>query len=233
MAYRGYLPTYRKYLEVDTFALSEDIKLGPDYTVGVQYANPILGYTSAFIGPYGSFAYTWDWQDDLATVGASYRVRYQPEVNLTSSWVYQVAGISARNVSPRLGFFRLIVSGRLVEHVDDLDRNLETLGGDGALRGYPSNYLLGTRIWGANVEARSVPFEFHTIHYGGVVFLDMGDAFNDPVKIGIHGSVGLGLRVVFPQFNRSVLRVDFGVPLEKVLGSSSGAIVAKFGQAFF
>jgi hypothetical protein len=70
------------------------------------------------------------------------------------------------------------------------------------------------------------------MQFGYVVFTDMGDAEQNFSDLGLHASVGAGLRVGIPQFNKFVLRFDFAKPLETIQGASPAYFVSQFGQAF-
>ena len=49
---------------------------------------------------------------------------------------------------------------------------------------------------------------------------------------GTRAVIGVGLRVLFPQFNRDVLRLDLAFPLETIAGAWAPRFSAEFGQAF-
>src|SRR5262249_44237593 len=90
-----------------------------------------------------------------------------------------------------------------------------------------------------NVELRSKPIEIWTVQSGLAAFYDVGDAFEDFRHIRLKQSTGFGLRVVFPQFQRSVLRLDWGFPLTRptatdkwIEDSFPGDIILTFRQAF-
>jgi outer membrane translocation and assembly module TamA len=64
-----------------------------------------------------------------------------------------------------------------------------------------------------NVEFRSHPVEVFSCQLGAAVFHDAGDAFDGLSNFYLKRSVGVGLRALFPQLNRLVMRFDVGVPL--------------------
>jgi hypothetical protein len=53
------------------------------------------------------------------------------------------------------------------------------------------------------------------LHLGGVIFYDAGSVYTDLDKIELHHSAGAGVRLLFPQFNPTPFRLDFGVPLDQ------------------
>ena len=90
-----------------------------------------------------------------------------------------------------------------------------TLGGDSGLRGYKVNEFLeyGGSVIRGSAEYRSLPLELSSIHFGGVLFYDVGAVYSSIDHAQPEHSVGGGLRVLFPQFNRYPFRVDLGIPL--------------------
>lgn len=232
LSYETYRAEFVQFVDIDRYGLTEDFRLGPSLTLDLNFAHPAFGYVSRFFQPVANLTSTWNLNDDLLTVSASLGARYQTSVIPDVDWVNRVAVFQVRNVSPRWGGFRLHTAGRLSSRERDLNRTVVSLGGDGALRGYPSGYLRGNESWGVNLELRTEPVLFYTLHFGGIYFVDMGDAFSDWSKAGIHASTGLGIRALYPQFNRVVMRVDFGIPLERINGGTASYLAIRFGQAF-
>jgi len=62
---------------------------------------------------------------------------------------------------------------------------------------------------------------------GGVLFYDAGSVYGALGDARMHHDVGAGLRVLFPQFNLSPFRADFGVPLD----SKGFAVTVSYGSA--
>ena len=80
-----------------------------------------------------------------------------------------------------------------------------------------------------------------TIHIGGVLYYDAGDTpdhldgytrMGERVATTLHQNVGIGLRILFPQFNRDVLRLDLGFPFEQTGTFYAPSFSAEFGQSF-
>jgi outer membrane protein assembly factor BamA len=87
----------------------------------------------------------------------------------------------------------------------------------------------------ANFEYRTRPVEILACQLAGAVFFDAGDAFDGWGDFQPKQSAGFGLRVVFPQIDRTVLRADWGFPLMRGYrdpDSLPGDIVVTFKQAF-
>jgi hypothetical protein len=52
------------------------------------------------------------------------------------------------------------------------------------------------------------------VHLGLVAFYDVGSVYQRLTAARFHHDVGAGLRVLFPQLNRTVFRFDLGLPLD-------------------
>jgi hypothetical protein len=118
------------------------------------------------------------------------------------------------------------------DHITELvNPTFAVLGGATYLRGYPTNYFYGLSSWRTNFEIRTRPFYWSSAAMGAAAYLDAGDTFTTIQDFGIHASIGAGLRFLFPEFNRRVLRIDFATPLESTLVSPAYFILT-FGQGF-
>lgn len=223
---------YQREMDIHAFALAEDFLLGPTLGFQADIAQPYFGGSAAFFQSSVKLGYTSFSADDLFSAQLTGAIRYQPGVTSESRWVNQSAQLQIRNVSPRFGIFRLHTAGRITRRFNDLFRSIDSLGGDRFLRGYPTNYLTGSQAWDAHAELRTLPVSVSTTHIGAGAFVDLGDAYDSPSEARVHASVGAGLRVLFPEFNRQVLRIDFGVPLEPVGQGGPTYWVAQFGQGF-
>lgn len=230
---------YARLKDIETLALSEDFQLGPSLVLEARYAAPVFGPTNHFGEISGRAAYRLLIGGDLLTVTASGALRVQPGVcprdicAAATPLVNEEITASVRNVSPRLGPLRLHVYGRLRARVHDLDRVQVTLGQDNGLRGFPSRDLAGSGLYQVNVELRTVALNLWTIHVGAVAFYDGGDAPARLDQVTWHHDAGVGLRILIPQFNRDVLRLDLAFPFEL---PATGSYVPRFtlgwGQAF-
>jgi len=233
-SFRKFRAEYRQLVDVDRYAITEDWQIGPDVFGELRVATPALGGNSTFAEANSRASWTFDFGGDLLRLAATGAVRYQPEVmqqqGLSMPWVNEVVSLSIKNVTPQFGPFRLFTGARLVRRWNDMDKGLEILGGDGALRGFAQASFYGLQSWGANTEIRTVPWVIKTLHLGAVAFVDSGDAYYYPQDIGVHASAGVGARISLPQFNRTILRMDLGFPFVGVTNTSY--FVATFDQAF-
>ena len=106
-----------------------------------------------------------------------------------------------------------------------------TLGGDNGLRGFPTQAFIAgdaDRLRG-NVEWRSSAWVLGHFHTGLVTFYDFGSVYTEPAAFELRQSAGLGVRALLPQVNRSVLRLDAGVPLG--VGGFTVLLSVESGQA--
>ncbi len=91
-----------------------------------------------------------------------------------------------------------------------------------------------------NAEYRSLPINFFTLHLGFVLFYDGGAVYGgpdprDPTReqpFVYRQTLGLGIRALFPQFDREVLRVDFGFPMSGDAGEVGTWFSVSFAQVW-
>lgn len=223
----GFFPEWRTYTDLATYGLSEELRLGPSWSMRVSAPMAALGSTTDGIElDLAVSEVVAIWGDGLleGSVGAEADVERGGHL---SQLVYG----RARVASPSLHI------GRLVSRADLFARRLGqgrqastlvTLGGDNGLRGYPSQAFhgFGDNLARASVEWRTRPLVLSSIHLGGVLFYDAGSVYRDVQTAKVHQAVGIGARWLVPQFNRVVYRLDVGVPLEGsglVLNLSGGS----------
>lgn len=238
----GTRPTrFVRLKNIASLGLSENIGIGPTSSVELRLAQNLRTATQTFFEMVASASYTWEWGGDLFTVAADGTWRYQLgiEDSGVGPWVNKKLTTSVRNITPMLWIGRLHARVSLTLREDDLDRG-SALFDSSLVRGYPLTNDVGRNVFSANLEFRTKPLNILTAHVGGVVFYDAGSVFGAPTPdaAGDFGfryrhSVGLGLRALFPQFDRETLRVDFGVPLAAEGRGAVGTWFSfSFGQQF-
>jgi len=245
VALESFTPNFIKLKNIDTFALTEDFRLGPRLYAEVRFASHLLGLPSDFIELYTTFSHQLYSRDNLFDYGASATGRLQystaQAAGYTSPFVNEALTAYVREVTPAFGPLRLHLYGTLQLRNRDLDNVRLTLGSDSGLRGYAPRALQGNSLYRVNAELRTKALNLWSIHIGGVLFYDGGDApagWNQYdrrgkfLTAGFHQDAGLGLRILFPQFNREVLRLDLGFPFETSEGGYSPRFSLEFGQAF-
>lgn len=228
--YDGYRTDFVSVLDFNTLGLQEDYAVGHDVYVKAYPVSEAIGSTRSYGGVAAGVGYTVPMGDGLS------RVYTEGVAEADFDQVYDASVTGGfRLVTPRLGFGRLVVDAiGLYRPRNFLNRRSE-LGGDTRLRGYPSGAFRGQNALAYNVELRSRPIELWTVQLGFVAWYDSGDAFDDSPEL--KHAAGAGARILFPQLDRQVLRVDWGFPFVPVeeLGITSawpGAVTFTFGQAF-
>jgi hypothetical protein len=230
--WRTYTNDFLRVLDLETLALQEDHRVGPEASVTVYPVLRALGSTRDLVGLSAELAFSRALGDGLARASAE----TTNEVRLDGGGVADgsVRG-GLRLASPRGRLGRLVLDAVLVDRYENHLRRLSALGGDTRLRGWPTQYLLGSRALAANLELRSRPVQLlQSLQLGAAAFYDVGDAFDRWHDVSLHHSAGLGARVLFPQLDRTVFRIDVGFPIARALPAGVAPVdfVATFGQAF-
>ncbi len=227
----AYTTNFMRVLELETMGLQEDYRVGHDLFARIYPVTRALGSSRDLFGTFVGAQYTQRLGDGLVRVGVDSTNEF------TSSGVTDGAlSANLRVASPRLGFGRLIFDATaLVRYANYLNRTL-SLGGNGRLRGYPTNFFVGKNLVAANLEYRTRALQVFSSQISAAAFWDVGDVPVDWSKLAIKHSVGAGLRFLFPQFDRVVFRIDLGVPIPSggslPQGVSPVSFFATFGQAF-
>jgi len=217
---------------IDTFALTEDFRVGPELTVEARYASPYLALGSHFLELAATYGHLVVARDNLLSFSATLRARVQPGVLEGATLVNEEVAASVRNVTPPFGPFRLHVAARVRFRHHDLDQLRLGLGSSNGMRAFAPRGLIGNNLYVVNVELRTLPLNLWTIHVGAVAFYDGGDAPANWQTFGWHHGAGVGLRILLPQFNRQVIRLDLAFPFETTGGAWVPRFSAEFGQAF-
>jgi len=103
-----------------------------------------------------------------------------------------------------------------------------SLGGETALRGYPTNYQLGARrvLFTAERRFYSDWYPFRLIRVGGAVFYDLGRAWGGPYESASSrhwlADIGFGLRLLSARSSSgTTLHLDLAFPVEREPGVNS------------
>jgi hypothetical protein len=231
--YETYTKRYARLIDFDTLALQEDYRLGHDVVLGVAPSFQALGATRTFVRLTASAQYTVALRDGLfrAAVGSLTDVQTDriPDASILPT---------AHLVTPTIaGLGRIVVDGQLLYRWRNYLNQVEYLGGDTRIRGYPTSFFAGSDTVSYNVELRSRPVDVLTCQLAGVAFFDAGDAFFGLNDFRSFQSAGVGIRALFPWLDRVVFRADIGFPFERPLDTTGrpiapvGYLIA-FGQAF-
>nr|WP_228530660.1 MULTISPECIES: BamA/TamA family outer membrane protein [Myxococcaceae] len=227
---RSYEARYVTLRDVDTYALSEDFQLGHSALVTARYAPPVLGggpTATHYVELGASLRYRVQVGDGLSSLTVAGAVRRsfregQPEPGGDAGWTNGRWAVEAWQASPKVLGGRFVARALLDVNVDDLQQRVSLLGGGNGLRGALVDAYAGRRVALLNLEYRTRPVVVRTVHAGGVLFWDAGSAF-DTTPAPVH-SVGVGLRLLFPQFNIAPFRFDLGYVLNGARPPFTGRI---------
>lgn len=197
---------YEVMRDVDSYALSEDYQVGHYLTATARYAPALLASAGHFAEVGLTARYRVRLGDALSSVAAAASVRRL--LGEDAGWTNRRWAVEVQQVSPKVLGGRFVVRGLLDVDIDDLNERVLLLGGGNGLRGARPEAYTGKRMALLNVEYRTRPLILYTVHLGGVLFYDAGSAFD--VDPSVVHSVGVGVRLLFPQFNTYPFRLDFG-----------------------
>jgi hypothetical protein len=226
----AYKTDFTQVLDFETLGLQEDFRLGHDLWLKLYPVTTGLGSTRTFMGIGGGAYYTVPFGDGLARAGVETIVEAESE-----RVADMVIDGKQRIVTPRVGFGRLVFDGHQVFRPRDSLNRVSFLGGEGRLRGYPTNYTFGQNVVAYTLEFRTRPVEILSVQLGGALFWDTGDAYDNWSDVSLKHGAGFGMRMLFPQFDRYIFRADVGFPVSKgprPPGTNAYEIVLTFQQAF-
>lgn len=215
LRWQMFTPSWVTFRDLAAFGLSEDVRVGP--SLDLFFAAPLEAFGS------DRNALSWSasaglvlappWLGDRALVDLGLALEGRLEGGEVIDQGYRAR---LRLATPRFLLGRVVASGDLQSRVADSSRTLVSLGGDSGLRGYPSQafYVFGGDRLRVNLELRSPPAVLGSVHIGGVLFYDVGGVGEGPAQLDLHHALGLGLRMLLPQFNRFAFRFDLGFPLD-------------------
>ena len=227
---RSHANRYITVLDFETLGLQENFINGHDAYLKLTPITTALGSSRNFFAVYAAAAYSVPLGDGLA----------KAYVELTNSFTMTGVpdgsiDVGTRIASPRTPVGRLHFDARVLNRYANYLNEKSSLGGDTRPRGYPSGAFIGKHVVAATLELRSRAAQILSCQLAGAAFFDSGDAFDGFDKMRLKQSAGFGLRVLFPQLDRVVLRVDWGFPLTRGVvpaGGFPGDIVFTFRQAF-
>lgn len=218
---------FASLIEVETLGLQEDFRRGHDLVLRLYPASSSLGSTRTLFGSLAQLSYTFPIGDGLLRPFAGTRLEYASGGRDDALLEGRV-----RFVSPRLGFGRLVLDAQFLDRVRNYLNQRFVIGGDNRLRGYAPGEARGASVIAASAELRTSSFDLLSAQVGAAAFYDVGDAKDDVHDFQLKQGVGLGLRVLFPEFDRIVLRADWGFPLSPGYQTFPGSFFFSFGQAF-
>jgi hypothetical protein len=217
-------------LDLDTLGLQEDYRLGHDMKLRVYPASSEWGSSRDLVGVLAAASYTVALGDGLARgiVAVTSELASDDRSDVLFEGALRVA-------SPRAVIGRIVYGAEVANRYRDyLNRRFE-LGGSQNLRGHSAGEFRGKDLVTSNLELRSRSVELWSAQLGGALFYDVGDACDGFRELRLKQGAGFGVRVLFPQLERTVMRVDWGFPLDGrpiTLRHVLRGWHATFGQAF-
>ena len=236
LSWAAFTNDFLRTLDVSTLALQEDVQLGPNFGATIYPVRKAFGSTRDLVGVSGHAGYSVALGDGFAGASMSTVAETEDDGIISDASVSGALAV----VTPRLGFGRLLMNSSFVNRYRNYLRSTTITGGDGRLRGYPSNFFVGKDAVFYNLEFRSTSVEILKCALGGVLFYDAGDAAQGFDMLHAKQSVGFGVRALFPQVNRLVFRADLAFPLARGPFPETGiptkvdpvGFYFSFGQAF-
>lgn len=231
VSYALFTPRFKTRRNVHTYDLAEDYRLGPDLEASYGVGLRAFGSTYTFQRGGVGAGYTLPWgRDGSARAAFSVTTRYQD-----GEFRDNAASFTTRFVSPSFGFARIVAENTLATRWNERVPGIYTIGSDNGLRGFRVNQFFGRRLFGTQIEARSIPTSLWVLRLGGVVFYEVGGAANTLRELfgtedeswRLHHDVGVGFRMLLPQTSRELFRFDFAFPLD---GPTAGR--PKFSAGF-
>lgn len=211
LSYQLYLPRYAVFENLASFGQSETVRTGPAAEMVFELPLRAFGSSTDSFVVGGGLGYV------LAGSGALFDVGITPSARLEQGRaVDQLLVAKLRGATPPWLLGRLVLRAEWQGRRNDTSRAAVSLGGDNGLRGYVSqaHQLEGASLLKANLEYRTLPLQWRSVHLGAVLFYDAGAVYTDVKRLGGHAA-GLGLRLFFPQFSRGAYRFDLGIPLDE------------------
>ncbi len=234
LRYEMFTPRYVVLRDLDTFDLRENRLLGPFLRARVSEGLPPLGASFSALGLAVSAGAAAAPAGGFLSVSASASARYRYE---DGRWIDQLGSAGFFAATPLIDrLVRVVVEAQVDSQRADTQNTPFTLGGSNGLRAYAIGEFLGTSMLRGHIEVRTAPISaIFSQRFGAVAFYDVGDAAPSFADLLLRNDVGIGLRWLIPQFNASVIRLDWAVPLQDgnvTRAGMPGRFSAGFQQAF-
>jgi hypothetical protein len=227
---RGQLftPTYAAYRDLDTFDFREDYQIGPSVEARASLAFGAIGSERDFLRVSAVARWTVDWGRGLYRLAAGYAARLQDGrlIDRNSSFGFFAA-------SPRLfRIGRLVASATLDVLEEEEGNRFFVLGASNGLRGFALNQFVGQARVIGHLEARSRPLHIFFLRLGAVGFWDFGHAAETVGDLRLQHGVGAGLRLLIPQLDPLVIRLDWAFALTGETAGWPGRLSLGVEQVF-
>ena len=225
----GFQNKFTLYRDLNSYDLSEDVRLGLTYFASASVARQEFGSENNFTNLSFSLSHVWDLDEDgFFSTSASYSSRLQE-----SDVIDNLYGLSMRAAFPRVAnAFRVVGRMSLSARRNESANRFFRLGGDNGLRGFAIGAFSGLTQVVGNLEMRSIPYRIGFLRVGGLLFWDMGDAADEFNDLSFKHDVGAGIRWLLPQLQPVVFRFDWAIPINGPSAGFPGRISGGVEQAF-
>jgi hypothetical protein len=206
------MPQFMRFENLATFGQTENVRVGPHASLttrvplrafGSNTNSWVFSSTAGFVVAPGGF---------LLEASVTGQTRYEAQ-----RLIDQRLESLVRGATPVLfRWLRLVSRVTWTARRNDTANTFVALGASNGLRGYTSQSIYGSGASSllANIELRTLPVAWQAVHVGGVVFYDTGTVYKSLDNITMHHAVGVGLRILFPQFNRMPFSLDAAAALD-------------------
>lgn len=227
--YTLFTPEYVVYRDLDSYDLAEDARLGPEVEAEVGFALEPLGSERNFTTLSAGAAWTFDIAGDgyvRLSTGAAGRVE-------SGDLIDKIVSGTVSGASPRVAdLFRVVGRLSAARRLEETANRFYVLGGDSGLRGYEIGAFTGQIRWVGNLEVRSMPVPLLFTRVGGLLFYDVGHAADTLDELSLRSDIGVGARMLIPQLQSVVFRLDWAIPLQSSEAGLPGRISAGVAQVF-
>jgi hypothetical protein len=229
LRYEMFTPRYIVLRDLDTFDLRENRQIGPLFRARISEGLTAFGasFSALGVGVEGAFAFAPAGGYVSLTVAASGRLRHDDQ-----RWIDQLGTAEVFAATPIVGqLFRIVAGIQIESKRADTTNTPIVLGGANGLRGYAIGEFLGTTAFVGHIEVRTLPVAVLSQRIGMLAFYDVGNAAASFADLYPRNDVGVGLRWLAPQFNSTVIRVDWAVPLQDGVVTREG-MPGRFSAGF-
>jgi hypothetical protein len=228
VTYSIFRPRYRVLRNVQTFELAEDLQVGPSAAVTVSQGLSALGGDFTFTRPTATAGWTFPLlADGFITPSAGATMRLQGTAPNGWNSIDNSADVALRVATPNFPRFRIVANAELDVQWHNTQNQFYSVGSDSGLRGYNVSEFRsptgdGThnaRRFIGQIEARMTPIPIWVFRAGAVAFYELGGTSNTLSNLALYNDVGVGLRVLIPQLDRSLFRADVAFPLQSAINN--------------
>ena len=220
VTYTWFEPRYTTVRNVSTYALAEDVQLGPSFSATLAQGLTALGGDLNFTRPSISAGYIWSWlRDGFIHPSVSGSMRFQGSAPHDWTSIDNSASAQLRFATPTISWFRVVVQSEIDTQWHNTQNGYYAIGSDSGLRGYNVNELRSARNTSSRLvknqaELRMTPIPVWVIRLGGVAFYENGGVADSLQRISLYNDVGIGARMLIPHLSRELFRLDVAFPLQ-------------------